>query len=261
MNYIQQIKDHAGALRLTQLKKAPEELIGTAQIDKPGYGEFVLQLLRTEVNHRKKTDMDKRLKMAKLPKKCDLSEYDYSVTNGILKVELEELRELLWIERNFNVMLMGPSGTGKTYIAAGLVNDAIRNGYTAYFLTMHELSTILTVMDVNKNASHTYHRLLKADLIAIDDVMMFPINKQAAIAFFNMINKLHEGTSLIITSNKSPTQWAEVLEDQQLAGALLDRVLFKCQRIKLHGSSYRMDHRQSIFPDQKASTRISSDAN
>ena len=260
MNYIQQIKDHASALRLTQLKKAPEELIGTAQVEKPGYGEFVLQLLRTEVNHRKKTDMDKRLKMAKLPKKCDLSEYDYTVTNGIIKVELEELRELLWIERNFNVMLMGPSGTGKTFIAAGLVNDAIRNGYTAYFLTMHDLSTMLTVMNVNKAAAHMYQRLLKADLIAIDDVMMFPINKHAAIAFFNMINTLQD-TSLIITSNKSPTQWAEVLDDPQLAGALLDRVLFKCQRIKLHGSSYRMDNRQSIFPDQQVLAKSSSDAN
>lgn len=61
-----------------------------------------------------------------------------------------------------------------------------------------------------------------------------------------------QDTSLIITSNKSPTQWAEVLEDPQLAVALLDRVLFKCQRIKLHGSGYRMDNRESIFPDQAA---------
>jgi len=261
MKHIQQIKDHADALKLTQLKKAPEDIICTAQADKPGYGEFVLQLLRTEVDYRKKTDMDKRLKLAKLPKTCDLSQYDYTVTNGIQKMELEALRELLWIEQNFNVMLMGPSGTGKTFIAAGLVNDAIRNGYTAYFITMAELSTILTIMDVSKNASSAYSRLLKADLIAIDDVMMFPINKQAAISFFNMINKLHEHTSFIITSNKSPTQWAEVLEDQALAGALLDRLLFKCQNLKLHGSSYRMDNRQSIFPHEKQSSGIRRDTN
>jgi DNA replication protein DnaC len=261
MKNIQQIKDYADLLKLSQLKKAPEDILCTAQADKPGYGEFVLQLLRTEVNYRKKTDMDKRLKQAKLPKTCDLSQYDYSVTNGILKMELEGLRELLWIEQNFNVMLMGPSGTGKTFIAAGLVNDAIRNGYTAYFITMAELSTVLTVMDVSKNAEGTYNRLLKADLIAIDDVMMFPINKQAAIAFFNMINKLHEHTSFIITSNKSPTQWAEVLEDPALTGALMDRLLFKSQTFLLHGSSYRMDHRQSIFPDQRQASATVRDTN
>ena len=92
-----------------------------------------------------------------------------------------------------------------------------------------------------------YNRLLKANIIAIDDIMMFPIKKTEATAFFNLINHLHERCSVIITTNKSPQQWVEYMDDEVLASALLDRLLYHCQVIKLNGKSYRMENRKEIF--------------
>ena len=82
---------------------------------------------------------------------------------------------------------------------------------------------------------------------AIDDIMLLPIKKHEAVALFNLINHLHERSSIVITTNKSPKQWAEALDDEVLATALLDRILYHCEVIKLEGNSYRMENRKNIL--------------
>ena len=141
--------------------------------------------------------------------------------------EMKELRQLVWLDQAYNIILMGPSGTGKTYIAAGLIYDAIKTGKKGYLFTMEEIVTCLRNKDISTAAMQTYSKILHADLIAIDDIMMFPIKKEDSSAFFNLINTLHEKISLIITINKSPTEWAERLEDEVLTSALLDRLLYQ----------------------------------
>lgn len=247
MEQIRQIKQYADTLRLTQLRNKAELVIHQAQIDKPTYLEFVNDMLKAEVLQRQKNDYERRLKLAHLPPTHNLDQYDFNHANGVTKPQLKQLRELLWLEQNYNVILMGPSGTGKTYLAAGLIYQAINSGYRAYFMTMEEIITILKMKEMVSSALGTYNRLLKAHLIAIDDIMLLPIKKNEAVAFFNLINHLHEQCSIIITTNKSPKQWAETLEDEVLATALLDRILYRCEVVKLSGSSYRMEHRKTIF--------------
>jgi DNA replication protein DnaC len=249
MKQIEQIKKYADLLRLTQTKNAPEELIHKAQLDKPSYIEFTLSLLQREVTHRQKTDLERRMKLARLPKDHNLEKYDFNIANGMTIPQLKQLRELMWLEQNYNLILMGPSGTGKTYIAAGLVHDAVVAGYKSYFITMEELVTVLKMKEMTSSALNTYNRLLKSHLLAIDDIMLFPIKKYEAVAFFNLINHLHEQTSVIITTNKSPKQWAETLDDEILATALLDRLLYQCEVVKLDGKSFRMENRKTIFKE------------
>ena len=132
-------------------------------------------------------------------------------------------------------------------MASGLIFEAVKQGYKAYFLTMEELVNIIRLKEVISSALGKYNRLLKSHLIAIDDIMMFPIKKHEAVAFFNLIDHLHEKSSVIITTNKSPKQWADALEDEVLSTALLDRILYRCEVIKLSGQSYRMENRKTIF--------------
>jgi DNA replication protein DnaC len=105
--------------------------------------------------------------------------------------------------------------------------------------------------DMTRTAAVEYKRIIKSHLLVIDDIMMFPVTRQDAVAFFNLINELHDKTSLIITTNKSPKQWADVLNDSVLTTALLDRILYRCEVIKLNGSSYRMKNRETIFEKNK----------
>jgi DNA replication protein DnaC len=210
--------------------------------------------LENEVLQRQKTDFDRRIKLAHLPRAHDLDTYDYNFGSGINKKQMQELRELLWVEQVYNLILMGPSGTGKSFIAAGLVMDAVKRGYKAYFTTMEDLVNVLKMKEITAVALSNYNRYLKAHLIAIDDIMLLPIKKSEAVALFNLINHLHEQCSIIITTNKSPKQWAETLDDEVLATALLDRILYHCEVIKLEGNSYRMENRKNIFETAQAET-------
>ncbi len=112
---------------------------------------------------------------------------------------------------------------------------------------MEDLVKVLKMKDITRSANAQYKRIMKAHLLAIDDIMMFPVTRQDAVAFFNLINELHNKTSLIITTNKSPKQWADLLDDPVLATALLDRILFRCEIIKLEGESYRLKNRKTFF--------------
>ena len=116
---------------------------------------------------------------------------------------------------------------------------------------MEELIYVLKMKDMTRTAAVEYKRIIKSHLLVIDDIMMFPVTRQDAVAFFNLINELHDKTSLIITTNKSPKQWADVLNDSVLTTALLDRILYRCEVIKLNGSSYRMKNRETIFEKNK----------
>ena len=92
-----------------------------------------------------------------------------------------------------------------------------------------------------------YNRLLKANMIVLDDIMLFPLEKNLAVAFFNFINHIYESTSIVITTNKKPTEWAKMLDDEVIATALLDRLLFRCEIVSLTGDSYRLQNRQTFF--------------
>jgi len=116
---------------------------------------------------------------------------------------------------------------------------------------MEELIKILKMKDLINGAAAEYKRILKSHLLVIDDIMMFPITNHDAVVFFNLIYELHDKASLILTTNKSPKQWSETLNDEVLTTALVDRIFFKCEIIKLQGKCYRMEHRKTIFDNPK----------
>jgi DNA replication protein DnaC len=247
MNHKEQIHNYCGQFRMKGLSTQLDSLINRAETNGMGYLEFTRLLLQSEVDHRQRKALASRLKEAQLPRNHDLNGYDYGVENGLTKTRLNQLRELNWLDQIFNVILMGPSGTGKTFLAAGLCYDAAIKGYKAYFRTMEELISMLKTKDFARSAKAEYRRLSKAHLIVIDDIVLFPVEKPQAVALFNFINQLYEKTSFIVTTNKKPAEWAQMLGDEVLATALLDRLLYQCEVINLSGKSYRLQNRKTIF--------------
>ena len=256
MTVNQQIRDLCTRLRLYTMPRLLESEAHVAREQGKTHVEFLHDLLQREVQERDSRDFQRRLKAAGLPSRHDLDTFGHNYSHGITATRLRELRQLGWLEQTYNIILMGPSGTGKSFIAGGLVYEAVRQGYKAYMVTMEDVVTTIRMKSLMPSAMTAYNRLLKADLVAIDDIMLFPVKKEEATGFFNLINTLHEKASLIITTNKAPTEWARTLDDEVLASAILDRLLYHCEVIKLSGQSYRMGNRKSIFndPDPAIST-------
>jgi DNA replication protein DnaC len=243
----QLIIDYCRRFRLSGIANNLDPVITEAETEQMSYLDYTVKFLETEAGHREVRDLERRTKAARLPMSHDLDSYDFTIDNGLSKIQINQLRELNWIEQLFNIVLMGPSGTGKTFIAAGLCKDAIRHGLKAYFRTMDDIAQMLKMKDITRSAAADYKHLSKAHLIVIDDIMLFPLEKGVAVTLFNFINKLYESTSFIITTNKAPKQWAQMLDDEVLASALLDRLLYRCEVIKLTGMGYRMRNRKTIF--------------
>ncbi len=243
----QLIIDYCRRFRLSGMLSGLDATLMDAQSAQMSYMDYTLKLFACEATHRQEKDLQRRLKAARLPPVHELEQYDYAHNNGLSKTRLSQLRELDWMDQVFNIVLMGPSGTGKTFIAAGLCWEAVKKGYRAYFRTMDDIINMLKMKDITRTATADYKRLSKAHLIAIDDLMMFPIEKNIAVDLFNLVNQLFEKTSFIITTNKAPNDWAQMLDDEILVTALLDRLLYRCEVINLSGKSYRMQNRKTIF--------------
>ena len=245
--YIPQIKKQATRLRLSGISASIASLLDEAQQNSPSYDEFIYTLFAHEVKGREAKQLLLKMKLAKLPLNHDLEQYDFAFASGLSATQLNQLRELNWLDQCYNIMLSGPSGTGKTYIAAGLCHDAIRRGYRAYFRGMNDILTTLRLKDMTPSAAKEFKRLSEAQLIIIDDVMTLPLGRDDGNRFFVFINQIYETTSFIITTNKSPAEWAKSVDDETFATALLDRLLYKCQLIQLQGKSFRLQNRQTIF--------------
>lgn len=245
--YISIIKRQASRLRLSGIGNNIPQLLEEAQQKSPSYDEFIHNLFAYEVKAREAKQLLIKLKLAKLPLNHDLQNYDFNFTSGLSPTQLNQLRELNWLDQCYNIMFSGPSGTGKTFISAGLAYDAIKQGHKVYFRNINDILATLRLKEITPNAAKEYKRLTEAQLIIIDDVMTLPLGKDDGNRFFVFINQIYETTSFIITTNKSPAEWAKSLDDETLATALLDRLLYKCQLIQLQGKSYRLQNRQTIF--------------
>lgn len=247
MNQQQEIDQYCRRYKIMGMAPVIDELVKKAENEQLSYVNFLLQLFEQEAAHREKQAKERLLKTAQLPSKSNLDQYEQREESGLTKQKTNTLREMAWLDQMYNIMIMGPSGVGKTMLAAGLCADAIEKGYKAYFRTMDEIINMLKSKDFSRSAMVDHKRLSKASLIVIDDVMLFPVEKSQAVNLFNFINQLYENTSFIITTNKMPADWAKMLDDEVLATAILDRLLFRCEVISLTGKSYRMENRKTIF--------------
>ena len=243
----QLIRSYCRQFKMGGIAGSFDQVLIEAETKGISYLDYTVNLFKAEASHRECNDVQKRLKSARLPHFHDLNSYDYTFENGLSKTRLNQLRELNWLDQIYNIILMGPSGIGKTFLAAGLCADAVQKGYKAYFRTMEEIINILKMKDFTATAMADYKRLNKANLIVIDDIMLFPVEKQQAVALFNFINQVYEQTSFIVTTNKTPNDWAAMLNDEVLATALLDRLLYHSEVINLIGKSFRMKNRKTIF--------------
>lgn len=248
-NTVKEIQGYFRQLRLSETSEELPQLLREAEKASWTYLEFLEAITVYELNKREAKSIERRMKWARFPYIKTLNEFKISEQSALTDRQLLQLQELSWLEQQFNLILLGPPGVGKTFLAVGLGIEAIHKGFQVYFVTMGELIQLLKTQEFTHKSQVQIKRILSSDLIIIDDLMYMAMNQREANLFFQLINNLYERSSIILTSNKSPEQWSELMGDQGITTAILDRLLHRVQVIHMDGDSYRMKNRQNIFPN------------
>lgn len=235
-------------LRMAETANELPKLLRNAEKQTWTYQEFLEEILRYELKRREQKNVEKRMKWAKFPYQKTLNEFNIEEQQSLSSRQLNQLRELNWLEQQYNLILLGPPGSGKTHISIALGIEAIQKGFKVVFSTMGELVQLLKTEEFIRKSQTELKKLREADLVIIDDLMYMAMDQREANLFFHLVNHLYERSSIILTSNKGPEEWVELMGDQGITTAILDRLLHRVEVIQLNeNDSWRLKNRTTIF--------------
>jgi DNA replication protein DnaC len=220
------------------------------------FAAFLERLLMEETQARQERSRQMLLKMATLPALKTLEQYDFAFATGAPRAQLQELAALSFIERAENVVLLGPSGVGKSHLAIALAYRAIMAGIKTRFITAADLMLQLTAAHRQERLKEYFNRAVMGPrLLVVDEIGYLPMGRDEANLFFNVVAKRYERASMILTSNLPFTQWGGTFaDDQTLTAAMLDRLLHHAHIVQISGESYRLkDKRKAGTPAMQKS--------
>ena len=235
------------AVRLVESSDALPQLIKKAETQELSYSQFLLSVMTYEQQRRSEKVIEKRLKWASFPIYKTLEEFSLQEQPTLKKQSFNQLTDLAWLDQLYNLILLGPTGVGKTHLAIGIGIKAIQEGYKVAFISMGELIQVLKAEEMTRKSRLRLKRIREANLVILDDLMFMAIDRREANLLFHLINELYNQSSILLTSNKGPGDWGELLGDPALTAAILDRLIHRSEVIQLGGDSYRMKYRSTIF--------------
>jgi len=224
------------------------------QREHPDYHELSFEdrlglLVERELLQRSNRRLERVLKAAKLRSGAVVEDLDFSATRGLDKATLRSLVGSPWVANHHQVMIVGPTGVGKTFVACALAHRAIRDGATALYVRVPRLLDDLSVARADGRLARMMANLARVDVLILDDLLLRPHSDDRAADLLEVVED-RRGRSIIATSQLPINHWHEGLGDPTIADAILDRLLERAHRIELAGASRR---RNDATPRSKKS--------
>jgi DNA replication protein DnaC len=229
-------------LKLRGIHSHVDELVSEAETQKQSYLSFLREILLCEMKDRANRRYRRNITAAHFPVMKNIEDFDFNRVAGITKTEIANLLDFSWIDKKENILFFGPPGLGKTHLSIALGLEAIGKGYPVCFERITNLIRVLKNADIQRQAGFRLRKILKSRALIIDEVGYSPIERKEANLFFNLVSEMYEQQSIILTSNKSFSVWAEMLGDEVMTTALLDRLLHHAKIFSLKGESYRIQN-------------------
>jgi len=253
----QRIAHMCDQLKLARLASEWPALAQDAARDEGSFADFLEKVLACELAARDERRVNTMTKLAMMPAVKMLEQFDWAQAQGAPKAQIQELAHLAFLQRAENVVLLGPSGVGKTHIALALGHRALAAGNKVRFATAADLMLQLAAARAQGRLKEYFNRVvLGPKLLIVDEIGYLPFGREEANLFFNVVAKRYERGSMVLTSNLPFTQWAGAFaDDQTLTAAMLDRLLHHAHIVQITGESYRLkDKRKAGQAQKKAPT-------
>lgn len=236
------LEENLRKLRLTGMLEAFKNQLRDQEINNLSFGERFMLLIENEIQLRENNRLKTRLKKAKLRQNACMQNIDFNPSRELDKIFIKSMENCQWIKSNKNILIVGATGTGKTFLGESLAHNACMKGYTAHYLRLPRFFNQITITKADGTFYKRMEELSKYDVLLMDDFALNPLNDEQRRDFLELIEERHGRKSTVITSQLPINLWHESIGDTTIADAILDRILHNAHRIELKGDSMRKNN-------------------
>ena len=210
------------------------------------YVEFLARLLEDEVERRGQKQLQLRLRRATLNTTKTLETFDFTFNPSINRQQILALAACDYVREHRNLLVCGPTGVGKSHIAQALGQEACRQGFKVLFINTNKMLQHLNGGRADGSWERRLNTYLRPDLLILDDFGLKPLQPPAPEDLYDIVNERYERGSILLTSNRAPSEWPDLFHDPLLASAGLDRLLHRAEVVILRGDSFRAQGRRRL---------------
>jgi DNA replication protein DnaC len=231
--------DKLQALKFTGMAAALADQMAMPDIDELTFEERLGLLVDREMTERENRRLTSRLRRARLRHNAVLEDIRYQNRRGLDKALIQSLAACQWVREHLNVLITGPTGVGKTWLACALAHKACRAGYTARYLRLTRLLRELMIAKGDGRYPKLMAGFARTDLLVLDDWGLAPLTDAGRRELLEILEDRHELRSTLVTSQLPVAKWYDAIDHPTLADAILDRLVHNAYQIALQGESMR----------------------
>lgn len=236
------------SLKFTGMVKALTEQMTLPDIEQLSFEERLGLLVDRELTERHDRRLQTRLRNARLKQQACIEDIDYRHRRGLDKSLLTRLSSCQWLKEKLNILLTGPTGVGKTWLACALAQKACREGYTVLYLRLPRLLQELPIAKGDGSYPKRMATLAKTDVLVLDDWGLSKLIPEQQRDLLEILEDRHGTRSTLVTSQLPVDKWHDIIGDPTLADAILDRLIHNAYKINLKGESMRKQKTRLTTP-------------
>jgi DNA replication protein DnaC len=217
--------------------------------DKWSYLEFLSRILEDEVERRAQKQLQLRLRRGALNTTKTLEGFDFDFNPNLSRQQILNLATCEFIREKRNLLICGPTGVGKSHLAQAYGQEAARQGMDVLFTSVQKMLSHLNGGRADNSWERRLNLYLRPDLLILDDFGLKSIQPPGPEDLYDIINERYERGSILLTSNRAPSEWPDIFQDPLLASAGLDRLLDRAEVLVIRGPSFRSKDRKNLFEE------------